>query len=371
MNFHELCAARARTAGLKVRDLAAPDLPNAYYRVDLPSLLVDAASNREQARELSRVLHRLIRDENVPPGSIAVLVSSRRAVPELVQDGRIGAFEVTFAPDDPRDRVLVESVTRFKGLERDMVILVRLDPVEYCECAPMLHVGASRARQHLVVIGGPDVLARFAGAAAAPDITSTAPTARDAGTRKASHGPRRSHLRRAVVQGLVRYSFEPLGPLWLRRGLRLAATPVGGVVRRRPHRSPGRTRRPPPCVRTGPVRLSGSQKPERDPDRAMLHAAIGLALRTDSADSLRLAGDQFSPARDSNWARASGVECGFARATPDNGMVLWGSRALTHRASSSALLERGPHRRSSQLVHACHHALERVRRHRSAFCEDA
>lgn len=265
MNFHELCAATAQSAGLVVRDLTAPDLPNTYFRHELPALLVDAmvqsperfeavvidegqdfspddraalehvlvdraesvlyvfqdetqaiyreaspwpeqgmslytltenrrntrkihevvsrlhrgvrteplgaegrepefllaTSIREQARELSRVLHRLIRDESVAPGAIAVLVSSRRAVPELVQDGRIGAFEVTFAPGDPRDRVLVESVTRFKGLERDVVILARLDPVEYCEYGPMLHVGASRARQHLVVIGDQEVLSRF------------------------------------------------------------------------------------------------------------------------------------------------------------------------------------------------------------------
>lgn len=284
MNFHELCAATARRAGFIVRDLAAPNLPNAYYRQDLPALLVDAiassperfeavvvdegqdfspddraalelvledradsvlyvfqdetqaiyreatpwpepgmslytltenrrntrkihevvsrlhqgvpteplgaegrppefllaASAREQTRELSRVLHRLIREESVAPGAIAVLVSSRRAVPELVQDGRIGAFEVTFAPDDPRDRVLIESVTRFKGLERDVVILARLDPVEYCEYGPMLHVGASRARQHLVVIGSPDVLALFAGAAA-DGKASASPLVRDTG----------------------------------------------------------------------------------------------------------------------------------------------------------------------------------------------
>ena len=117
----------------------------------------------EQGRELSRVLHRLIRDESVPPSAIAVLVSSRRAVPDLVTNGRIGAFGVTTRHDDERELVLVESVTRFKGLERDVIVLVRIEPVDYCAFDPMLYVGASRARAQLVVIGAPELIARFQG----------------------------------------------------------------------------------------------------------------------------------------------------------------------------------------------------------------
>ena len=126
-----------------------------------PPEFVTARTAAQAARELSRVLHRLIRDEAVAPRSIAVLVSSRRAVPELVEDGRIGAFEITDAHADERDRVLVESVTRFKGLEREVIVLVRLAPVDYCEYEPMLYVGASRARSQLVVIGDDALLARF------------------------------------------------------------------------------------------------------------------------------------------------------------------------------------------------------------------
>ena len=70
---------------------------------------------------------------------------------------------MTTGHDAGDDRVLVESVTRFKGLERDVVILVRLDPVEYCDFLPLLYVGASRARAMLVVIGDEAVLRRFRG----------------------------------------------------------------------------------------------------------------------------------------------------------------------------------------------------------------
>ena len=149
------------TGGTRTRPLGPEGRP--------PEFIV-AKEPREQARELSRVLHRLIREESVPPGGIAVLVSSRRAVPELVEGSRVGAFEVTTEHDDDSDRVLVESVTRFKGLERDVIVLVRLDPVDYCEYLPMLYVGASRARAQLVVIGEEAVIARFRGGVdGAPD----------------------------------------------------------------------------------------------------------------------------------------------------------------------------------------------------------
>ena len=127
---------------------------------------IPARDGREQAKELSRVLHRLIREESVAPGTIAVLVSSRRGEPALVENGRIGAFEVTTEHDADDGRVLFESVTRFKGLERDVVILTRLDEVEYVEYAPMLYVGASRARSMLIVIGDAETLARFGAAPA-------------------------------------------------------------------------------------------------------------------------------------------------------------------------------------------------------------
>ena len=53
--------------------------------------------------------------------------------------------------------VLCDSIRRFKGLERPVIVLVELqadDP----QAGRLLYVGASRARQHLVVIAPPAVL---------------------------------------------------------------------------------------------------------------------------------------------------------------------------------------------------------------------
>jgi hypothetical protein len=122
---------------------------------------IPARDAHAQARELSRILHRLIRVDGVPAEAIAILTSTRRNIPEIAPGDRIGAFEITHDHEPRHNRVLVESVTRFKGLERDVIVLVRLDPVEYCDFETLLYVGASRARSHLVVIAEADTLAHF------------------------------------------------------------------------------------------------------------------------------------------------------------------------------------------------------------------
>ena len=56
--------------------------------------------------------------------------------------------------------ILCETIRRFKGLERPVVVLVELDPADP-RLDRLLYVGASRARQHLVVIGPAAVLERL------------------------------------------------------------------------------------------------------------------------------------------------------------------------------------------------------------------
>ena len=124
-----------------------------------PEFIV-AASLSEQAESLRKVLHRLVIEERVPTRSIVVLGSTRRVLEKLAPDRKVGAFELT---DDHADdsRILIESVTRFKGLEREVAVLLGLEPVDYCNFEALLCVGASRARVHLVVIGAEEVLGRF------------------------------------------------------------------------------------------------------------------------------------------------------------------------------------------------------------------
>lgn len=127
-------------------------------------LFVEIADDRGRIAELSRALHRLVREDGVPASEIAVLVGSRREVGRIVTGGRIGAFEVTDDPEDREGRVLVESVPRFKGLERDVILLTALEAPAWTRADVLRYVGASRARMQLVVIETAEVLAAFGAA---------------------------------------------------------------------------------------------------------------------------------------------------------------------------------------------------------------
>lgn len=49
-------------------------------------------------------------------------------------------------------KVLLDSIRRFKGLERPVVVLTGIDELSADEETALLYVGLSRARVHLVVI---------------------------------------------------------------------------------------------------------------------------------------------------------------------------------------------------------------------------
>jgi hypothetical protein len=65
------------------------------------------------------------------------------------------------APELPSDLILCDTIRRFKGLERPVIILVELSTTDAKMLDRLLYVGGSRAKQHLVVIGRAAALARL------------------------------------------------------------------------------------------------------------------------------------------------------------------------------------------------------------------
>jgi hypothetical protein len=112
------------------------------------SVIRDAS---EIERQVSRVLHRLIKENSVAPADIAVLMGSGRTCP-LQRGQRIGAFETTTDQAAEPSKVLLETVRRFKGLERQVVILTAIDDLPAAEETALLYCGLSRARAHLVIV---------------------------------------------------------------------------------------------------------------------------------------------------------------------------------------------------------------------------
>jgi hypothetical protein len=141
--------------------------------------LIAAEGDDETIEAVRRTLHHLVHDERVLPGQIAVLsggslasspVWRRRIYGNEVlwngsydEAGRTLGLPPELQPEQPPDVVLFESIRRFKGLEREVVVLVELrtdDP----KLDQQLYVGMTRALNHLVVIAPAAVLDRIRGA---------------------------------------------------------------------------------------------------------------------------------------------------------------------------------------------------------------
>ena len=108
-------------------------------------------------RTVEKEVGRLLSIEGIAPGDIAVLcgcparASVMRRAPLLAGRGWSEADE----PAD--DRIVVDSIMRFKGLDRPVVVL--------CEIGSMppetAYVGLTRAKSHLIVVGDTGSIARL------------------------------------------------------------------------------------------------------------------------------------------------------------------------------------------------------------------
>jgi hypothetical protein len=130
--------------------------------------IVPAAGGPETVEALRVVLHRLRQEEGMAPWQIAVLTGRSLAKSDVWRQRNFGnevlwngsyddaghsrGLSADQAPDQPTDTILFDSIRRFKGLEREVVVLVELDEADP-RLAQLTYVGATRARQHLVVIG--------------------------------------------------------------------------------------------------------------------------------------------------------------------------------------------------------------------------
>ena len=133
-----------------------------------PPELITAEGDAETIEALRVALHRLVADEGVAPGSIAVLTGlglehsavwkHRRYGNQVLWNGayddagRPLGLAAEDVPEPPMDVVLCDSIRRFKGLERPVIVLLEVPRDDVERLDRLLYIGASRARQHLVVI---------------------------------------------------------------------------------------------------------------------------------------------------------------------------------------------------------------------------
>jgi len=145
-----------------------------------PVEFVRAAGAREICSALSKLLHRLIQEENLSLDDIAILTGKSVRSSCVDQAEKVGAFKLghpilgvfgnvefiggnkSGGQGDVSEKVVYfDSIKRFKGLEKPVVILIEIDDLMRDGNEHDVYVGLSRARSHLVIIGDADTIDHF------------------------------------------------------------------------------------------------------------------------------------------------------------------------------------------------------------------
>lgn len=80
-------------------------------------------------------------------------------VPEYFDEKKIGPFETTDCEHPLENKVVVDSVSRFKGLDSSVLVLIATEFL--IEKSELVYVGMTRARTHLIIVGTKDVLKKL------------------------------------------------------------------------------------------------------------------------------------------------------------------------------------------------------------------
>lgn len=138
--------------------------------------VIPAEPGRPTTEALRKVLHDLTEVERVRPWEIVVLSGRSASESEVWAERRFGnvllwneaigddgasrGLPPEAVPAEPDDVVVFETVRRFKGLERPVVVLVEL-PESGARLEELLYVAVTRATTQLVAIAPPGLAARL------------------------------------------------------------------------------------------------------------------------------------------------------------------------------------------------------------------
>lgn len=159
MIFNERNTREIHEFGSRFNELAA-DTETAN-RSGRPVDFIEANNPGELRQQLSRLLHRLVEEENIDAYDIAILAGGNRDRGPLAETDKVGNFKLTkdFFAGGPND-IFFDSIYKFKGLEKPVVILADLGK-HLSEDKPresIIYVGATRAKGHLIVIESADMI---------------------------------------------------------------------------------------------------------------------------------------------------------------------------------------------------------------------
>lgn len=124
--------------------------------------LIAADTQKDVREELRMAIHRLVQKEKVNLEDIVVL-TGRALERSMVKDwDRLGNARLGKMVAEGHDEVLCESVWRFKGLERPVVILIDFAGAMKRD-ETIFYIAATRARDHLIIIENSEMIQSLAG----------------------------------------------------------------------------------------------------------------------------------------------------------------------------------------------------------------
>ena len=126
------------------------DKPLALGPEGRPPKILGYEDDEGLARLLTVVLRNLVEEEQLPLDAIVVLTPSGKEKSRLRSREDLDGFHLSERPEP--GTVLATSIHGFKGLEREVVILAELGDKHLEDLRQYLYVGASRAKNELIVL---------------------------------------------------------------------------------------------------------------------------------------------------------------------------------------------------------------------------
>ena len=148
--IHELV--RQHYTGHEIEPVGPEGVEVRWIRINKPN---------ELGKLVSDCVARLCSLENVSPDNIAIVVATEIAIEGIAPRNRLGGFRTVRCEEQSEGRIVVDSIRRFKGLERPVVVIAATPETVINEELP--YVALSRARTHLVIAGTKKVLNRMRG----------------------------------------------------------------------------------------------------------------------------------------------------------------------------------------------------------------
>ena len=150
------CRNTQRIAGVVNQFYTSVQPPKALGPEGLPIEIILYTDSRDGKDKIRRLLHRLIADAGFTYDQIAIL-SARGTQASDILGQRIGNIQLTDHLPLGSNEVFATTIRRFKGLERDVIVLCEIDGRMSLEDVDVLmYVGTSRAKHYLIVLQGQD-----------------------------------------------------------------------------------------------------------------------------------------------------------------------------------------------------------------------